>query len=529
MKILSFEFSEKNFYGVHFLLIPIILLLTIYLAYWQGQYNYDPHHWGLILSNAKDLYYGKLPYKDIFLQYGYLTTLIQAGFFSINKNISSIIISTAFFHALSLLLIFLITHKISKSYRIASYTIFIAFLMHPIVNYPWSNYFSFTFILLAVYFYSLGGKYSLVLTGISSGLAILAREGVAPALILSFFISFIIQYSNHKALAINYWKNLLKDFFAILLGVTIPIAIFIFYLIFNDLVFFWHKLSWDLPKIYFNYFPDARHPIKGYILFFYDLYLRSINSNYRWLFFGLIFISNLFLLLSQIKNSSFLKNKTLLLISLLSFALITSTLHIHEMFKLITGSLIGIISLFVLLERINLLNFLFPFFIIALAYVSFSKDSENRFYPTVEVVGNSEFVSSPKIFYGQNWPKGVSKYYQEIERDYSSLKEKNCGIKYHYNGSMDSFIQVLSPFQQYQLAPYDVSSDFSALRPDLNLKMKINEKKDLIMLISVAEKDIPFYKTPKGFFIYKQHLIPYAIWLPPKQALLIVVPNSCKS
>ena len=88
MKILGFEFSKKNFYGIHFFLIPIILFLTIYLACWQGQYKYDPHHWGLILSNAKDIYYGKLPYKDIFLQYGYLSALIQAGFFSINKKVS---------------------------------------------------------------------------------------------------------------------------------------------------------------------------------------------------------------------------------------------------------------------------------------------------------------------------------------------------------------------------------------------------------------------------------------------------------
>ena len=59
-----------------FLLFISCLIITG--SIWQGAYNNDPIHWGLMLSNAKDLYEGQLPYKDIFIQYGILTTLIHS-------------------------------------------------------------------------------------------------------------------------------------------------------------------------------------------------------------------------------------------------------------------------------------------------------------------------------------------------------------------------------------------------------------------------------------------------------------------
>jgi len=33
----------------------------VLFSIWQGAYTVDPHHWGLMLSNAKDLYDGKIP------------------------------------------------------------------------------------------------------------------------------------------------------------------------------------------------------------------------------------------------------------------------------------------------------------------------------------------------------------------------------------------------------------------------------------------------------------------------------------
>ena len=54
----------------------------------QGAYNLDPHHWGLMLSNAVDFDRGRVPYKDIFIQYGFLTTLLEYVFFITDKNLA---------------------------------------------------------------------------------------------------------------------------------------------------------------------------------------------------------------------------------------------------------------------------------------------------------------------------------------------------------------------------------------------------------------------------------------------------------
>ena len=44
-----------------FIFFSFITLITLGTL-WQGQYSYDPIHWGLMLSNAKDLFEGKIPY-----------------------------------------------------------------------------------------------------------------------------------------------------------------------------------------------------------------------------------------------------------------------------------------------------------------------------------------------------------------------------------------------------------------------------------------------------------------------------------
>ena len=63
-------------YIYYFLLIFPILSLAGGL--WQGQYTNDGYHWGFVFSNAIDVIDGKTPYKEIFIQYGFLSTLVHA-------------------------------------------------------------------------------------------------------------------------------------------------------------------------------------------------------------------------------------------------------------------------------------------------------------------------------------------------------------------------------------------------------------------------------------------------------------------
>ena len=62
---------KKNIY---LLIFPIISFIG---GLWQNQYIYDGYHWGFIFSNALDLIEGKIPYKEIFLEYGILQTILN--------------------------------------------------------------------------------------------------------------------------------------------------------------------------------------------------------------------------------------------------------------------------------------------------------------------------------------------------------------------------------------------------------------------------------------------------------------------
>ena len=80
-------FSLKNHIYYSLLIFPII---SFFGGIWQGQYINDGYHWGFIFSNAGDFLDGKLPYKEIFIQYGLFSTLIHALILTIfNKNIFS--------------------------------------------------------------------------------------------------------------------------------------------------------------------------------------------------------------------------------------------------------------------------------------------------------------------------------------------------------------------------------------------------------------------------------------------------------
>ena len=92
----------------HYLILLILSVLTFFSVN-RFIYIYDGHHHGLMLSNALELLSGKVPFKEIFIQYGILTTLLHAAviFFFGEKllylNIFTILlIATNFSHSVLL-------------------------------------------------------------------------------------------------------------------------------------------------------------------------------------------------------------------------------------------------------------------------------------------------------------------------------------------------------------------------------------------------------------------------------------------
>ena len=133
------KFINYNF--LNFFLISFFFLFSIYII----RNQYDGHHIGLIYSNALDLINGKLPYKEIFIQYGFLTTLIHAILLILFDNkVIFLSFFTAIFYSLSILLISFTIKNVLNSYYAFICSILILF-NHPIPWLPWSNYIAFFF------------------------------------------------------------------------------------------------------------------------------------------------------------------------------------------------------------------------------------------------------------------------------------------------------------------------------------------------------------------------------------------------
>lgn len=313
------------------------------------------------------------------------------------------------------------------------------------------------------------------------------------------------------------------------IGLILPIIIFLIYLQAHNLVIFWLKLSWEVPRIYSTILFPESVGLGGLKKFASNLIASFLLLNFRWNFFFLLLSINFFILVKKIlKKENYFKTPCLNFILISSILGISNTLHIPEIFRLATISSVGVITLFLFLNQYKILNIIFLLFSYTLGVTLLSLNTGNYFYPNPDLRKKAVLVNSPSYFKGQKWPLTTAQYYQNIASDLNNITSKNCGIKYHYNDSEDSFLQIISPFIQYQIAPSAQWDVFNNLRQDLNFMSKIREAKDILIFKSVSERDLDSFKIPTGFYSFSKYSRPPAVFLPPKQILLILVPLSCK-
>ena len=131
---------------INYLLIFCFFLYSLYIV----KHHYDGHHLGLLYSNAQDLINGKIPYKEIFIQYGFLTTLIHSLILLLFENkLFFISVSGALFYSISILLISS-SLKIIINSNYALLSSIIILFNHP-VPLLLANYISFFFITLSIF------------------------------------------------------------------------------------------------------------------------------------------------------------------------------------------------------------------------------------------------------------------------------------------------------------------------------------------------------------------------------------------
>ena len=292
---------------------------------------------------------------------------------------------------------------------------------------------------------------------------------------------------------------------------------------------YWQKLSWEVPKIYSTIVFPWTTGLEGLIQFLYKLIDGFLLLDFRWIFFFLLLSVNFFILINKLANKEkFFNTPSLNFIFISSLLGISSSLHIPEIFRLATMSSVGVITLFIFLDRYKLLNVIFLLFVLILSTTFTTLNTGNYFYPSSDLKKNAFSVNSIEYFKGQKWPIKTIHYYENIDEDLKNIFILNCGIQYHYNDSTDSFLQIISPFRQYQIAPYGMGYIFNDLRPDLDFKSKFTQASDILIFKSLLDSDLANYKIPLGFYVYAKYSTPPNFFFPQNQSLLILIPNLCK-
>ena len=230
----------QNLINLKYLVYIIIAFFFIYSVFIIS-YQYDGHHVGLVYSNALDLINGRYPYKDIFIQYGFLTTLIHGLILILFDNkVIFLSIFTNIFYSLSVLIIYQsIKNTINNLYAFIA-TLIILF-NHPIPWLPWSNYIAFFFLSLSIFFLTKNNK-NYYLIGLFLGLITLSRQDYFIPLLLSGVFFFLFYFFKFKKISFNKSLNLI-------IGFSSPLIIFFIYFFYNNIFFHW-KSFLIIPNLY---------------------------------------------------------------------------------------------------------------------------------------------------------------------------------------------------------------------------------------------------------------------------------------
>ncbi len=513
--------------------VTLVILFASIFSLWQGIYSVDPHHWGIVLSNAKDLLDGLAPYRDVAIGYGILTPLIQGLLFEFtSQSLISIQVPTVACYGVGLWILFRLAVCLTNDSRLSFYILCGCVLIHPVVIYPWPNYIAFPFLMGGVFYVVKDNptRIESFISGLLFSLATLAR---AEYLIVAMFIFFVAPginlVANHAT-----WRHSLAQFFYSMGGLLLPLGIFGIYLTANDLVGYWFGLSWTLP---FVATPKLFEHMGGLGIF--DSLIRVAvwgfsQFNVRLIVIYLMIVINIiYCLIYLCRRSALFKQAGLVKTSIVSLLCVGQLLHLPEIFRVATGAIIGLIIVYVLLKKIKLDRVFFILTSVIFIFVlpPTTVESGNYFMPSKETISTAKMVREPAIFKYQLWPEPVAEYYTQLSNDMTSIKNLNCGVKYHFNYAIDVFLHVISPFKKYQVLPFDnplMHPAFEMIRPDI---LPIEEKqKDLDVMIMrlIPNEEADAFTAPSGYFIYKKYLTPSMVFVPVNHTLILMVPEACR-
>ena len=449
------------------LLIPLI---SFFGSVWQALYAYDGFHWGLILFTADSINLKPVNlYKDVFIHYGPLTTLLESfvlKFFS--SNIIYIFALISLFYAISIFIILvLINNIINYSYAILGSILIFSF--HPFVISPWHNYIVFFFFNLYILLNFSNKLYLNYISPFLLSLAILFSESFLYPAILILTCDLTLSY---------YEKNKLKEkIFIILvksLSFIIPLIIFFLCIFYKKLIDQW-LIYHSLPNMYLREVlkTDIFHLVLEFFLKIFNNSYKKFFSEPQWFILVIIIISNLFYFIKNIiPFFLFKKNKIYLLISFSTLVFLYNGIHNLALFKFATGSILGIIIFLKIISSIknidNKLIIISFICLVSLSGLELSKNNSNQLY--VDNYKINDFKNSDyfKYFYNQRWDDQTWLNLISLDKNLKQIKQQ-CNIQYAVNLTSDGFYSVIARdyFILDQMMPWYENTDGTYINMNL--------------------------------------------------------------
>ena len=229
-------------------LFASILLFAIYsicVSNFQAMHVYDGYHWGLMGSAVSDFLNNKLAYKESFVHYGILTTILHSFFYKFSNSVFSIFLFTSILYVASISILTLLVKKFTNN-NYCFLFLYLMFFFQPFTIFPWHTYIIFFFLSLGLYIYLKKNYLSYFFFGLILQLTYLASDSFkfCSYLIIITTIFFIYFENKKKLLFAKYTIFLIFGYF-------LPLVIFLISLLYNGSFDAWSKQN--IANIIFEY------------------------------------------------------------------------------------------------------------------------------------------------------------------------------------------------------------------------------------------------------------------------------------
>lgn len=456
---------------------------------------------------ANKLIAGLKPYKEIFITYGILTTILHAASLVLFGNkIMSIYIMTSMFYAFSFLIYYFILRNLNINKKLSIISVILIFFIHPTIILPWANYFAYFFLLLGVFFLTKKNfkiNY-FIYTGFFWSLAVLCRQTFA----LSLGLTILTILGLNLILKLNIVKKniqtkenkyfVTRNIFCLFLSFLVSIFFFFLYLNISGNFEYWKYATFDISKTYLPGINDDKNYISIEIfLYFFEIFRPLIsnlffsikNFDIRYFIFFIIFIFNLFFLLYFFIKK---RNFEIFFISCLSLLLFSESIHLPEVFRMSTGPILGFITILFFFQKFQYVNYIFLIFIFLLSFTwwggKHNYSYEYYYKPRVE----KNLVVGKKYFQFQKLPKNVVEFYNTFEDTLKTIDSLYI-IKWNYNYSGAPILGLISNTKSYQIGSFhdDRSKSIYQKRKDIDLQQALRNFNDIIIFYPSNKQSIP--------------------------------------